>query len=650
MEPKERRQVGGHYTSESNILKVVHSLFLDELRAEFEGIQADRSTRRRGRLEEFHAKLCRLKFFDPACGCGNFLVITYRELRQLELEVLKKLFGKQTEFTLAEINKLSQVDVDQFYGIEIGEWPARIAEVALWLMDHQMNLKVSEAFGQLYQRLPLKKSPHIHCGNALRLDWKTILPPEQCSYVLGNPPFVGAMFMSPEQRSDMLSASRDLKGVGVLDYVGAWYFTASEYIRGTRISVGFVSTNSISQGEQVGILWQELFARKIKIHFAHRTFAWESEARGKAHVHVVIVGFGAFDTANKRIYDYESEKVTAVTAKNISPYLLEGSDVCVTNRSGPICNVPSMAWGSQPRDGGNFLMTTEEKTKLVSIEPDAARWIRPYTGAEEFLNGIERWCLWLVDLPPEELNRLSEIKRRIEGVRRMRLASKAEATRKKARTPTIFAQIAQPNTDYLLVPLVSSQRRPYIPIGFIPKQVIASNLCCVVPHATHYHFGILSSAIHMAWVRQLCGRLKSDYRYSKDIVYNNFPWPSPTPEQRERVEEKARAVLAARESHLPPRGLGTLADLYDPLSMPPALAKAHADLDRAVEKCYRSEPFDSDRQRVEYLFALYEKLTAPLLPVTPKTRGRRSQTAATVQRPSRQRTPPLPGQNQNATG
>src|ERR1035438_2033786 len=397
--------------------------------------------------------------------------------------------------------------------------------------------------------------------------------------------------------------------------------------RGTRISVGFVSTNSISQGEQVGILWQELFARKIKIHFAHRTFAWESEARGKAHVHVVIVGFGAFDTANKRIYDYESEKVTAVTAKNISPYLLEGSDVCVTNRSGPICNVPSMAWGSQPRDGGKFPSSAERKTKLVSIEPDAARWIRPYTGAEEFLNGIERWCLWLVDLPPEELNRLSEIKRRIEGVRRMRLASKAEATRKKARTPTIFAQIAQPNTDYLLVPLVSSQRRPYIPIGFIPKQVIASNLCCVVPHATHYHFGILSSAIHMAWVRQLCGRLKSDYRYSKDIVYNNFPWPSPTPEQRERVEEKARAVLAARESHLPPRGLGTLADLYDPLSMPPALAKAHADLDRAVEKCYRSEPFDSDRQRVEYLFALYEKITAPLLPVTPKTRGPRSPTA-----------------------
>jgi hypothetical protein len=321
MEPRERRQIGGHYTSEPNILKVVRSLFLDELRAEFEGIQADRSTRRRGRLEEFHAKLCRLRFFDPACGCGNFLVITYRELRQLELEVLKELFGQQTEFTLAEINRLSQVDVDQFYGIEIGEWPARIAEVALWLMDHQMNLKVSEAFGQLYQRLPLKKSPHIHCGNALRLDWKKVLPPEQCSYVLGNPPFIGAKFQNDEQRADMDAIAGDVENSGLLDYVTGWYFKAADYIQDTHIVVGFVSTNSISQGEQVGVLWNHLFQHfGLKIHFAHRTFPWASEARGKAHVHVVIIGFAAFDAANKRIYDYEGRAgspLPAASAHNV---------------------------------------------------------------------------------------------------------------------------------------------------------------------------------------------------------------------------------------------------------------------------------------------------------------------------------------------
>jgi hypothetical protein len=622
MDSKERRQIGAHYTAEKNILKLIRSLFLDDLRAEFETIKADRSTRRTARLQEFHEKLAKLRFLDPACGCGNFLVLTYRELRKLELEVLLELYGQQHEMSLDDVNRLSKLNVHKFYGIEVEEFPARIAEVALWLTDHQANVALSQAFAQLVLRLPLRASPHIHVGNALRMDWRKVISPSECSYILGNPPFVGAMFMTPLQRDDMLGSSHDLKGVGVLDYVGAWYFVASEYIKGTHIRVAFVSTNSISQGEQAGILWSELFARRIKIHFAHRTFPWESEARGKAHVHVVIVGFGAFDTDHKSIYDYDSdgENVTVVAVKNISPYLVEGADVCITNRSNPVCDVPKMAWGSQPRDGGNFLMTTDEKKALVQAEPNAARWIRPYTGAEEFINGIERWCLWLPNIAPDELNRLPEVKKRVEGVRKMRLASKAEATRKKALSPTLFAQIAQPSTDYLLVPLVSSQRRPYIPIGFAPKAVIASNLCCVVPGATLYHLGVLSSAMHMAWVRQLCGRLKSDFRYSKDIVYNNYPWPAAvTDKQRAAVEAAAQAVLDAR-AECP---TSTLADLYDPLTMPAPLLKAHQELDRAVDRCYRPDPFPNDRHRVEYLFALYEKITAPLMAAAKPSKKRR---------------------------
>jgi len=646
MDDRKRRQIGAHYTSERDILKVIRSLFLDELRAEFENRKADRSTGRRARLEEFHDKLCRLRFFDPACGCGNFLVISYRELRQLELETLREIFGRQTELTLAEINKLSQVDVDQFYGIEIGEWPARIAEVALWLMDHQMNLKVSEAFGQLYQRLPLKKSPHIHCGNALRLDWRTILPPEKCSYVLGNPPFVGKHYQNKEQKADMVHVFQDFKNIGDIDYVVSWFYRAAGYIQGTRIEVGFVSTNSITQGEQAPLVWGLLFDRfKMKIHFAHRTFAWESEARGKAHVHVVIIGFGAFDVESKRIFDYETDPVTVIAANNISPYLTPGSDVFVTKRSKPLCNVPEMLCGNKPTDDGNFIMNDAEKAELLKTEPGASKFLRRFTGSEEFINGNMRWCLWLVDANPAELRELPKVMERVQRVKDFREKSTADPTRKSAKTPTLFFYISQPGEKFIAIPEVSSETRRYIPIGFLSSQIIVSNKIYLVPSSSIYHFGVLSSAMHMAWMRQVTGRMKSDYSYSAKIVYNNFPWPSPTDEQRERVEEKARAVLAAREPHLPPRGMGTLADLYDPLTMPPELLRAHAELDHAVEKCYRSEPFHSDRERVEFLFSLYEKLTAPLLPVTPKTRGRRSQTAATTPRPRRQRTPALPGQN-----
>ena len=640
MEKKERRQIGGHYTNERNILKVVRALFLDDLRAEFELIKADRSTRRTARLEEFHEKICRLRFLDPACGCGNFLVITYRELRALELEVLQELFsaglgaerGTQRELTLDEINRLSRVDVDQFYGIEISEWPARIAEVAMWLMDHQMNLKVSEAFGQLYQRLPLKKSPTIVCGNALRLDWAQILPPDQCTYVLGNPPFVGKQFATAEQKADMDIVCGKVKGAGVLDYVAAWYFKAGAYIQRTNMVVGFVSTNSISQGEQVGILWNELFTRyHLKIHFAHRTFPWESEARGKAHVHVVIIGFGACDTATKRIYDYEGveEKVTVSKARNISPYLVEGSDIVVLSRSKPVCDAPEMAFGSMPNDGGHLILSADEKTELLKKEPGTNRFLRPILGSQEFINGISKWCLWLKDVSPGDFRSLPEIMKRVEGVRKHRETSTRETTRELAKTPTIFGEIRQPSSRYLGIPKTSSERRAYIPMAFIESQVIANTELFTIATATLYHLGVLSSAMLMAWVRQICGRLKSDYRFSNGLVYNNYPWPATASDkQRAAVEAAAQAVLDAREQFLPPKDTATLADLYDPLAMPPTLVKAHTALDRAVDLCYRPAPFTSERQRVEFLFALYEKLTAPLIPSATKTRKRSKTPAA----------------------
>ena len=620
MEPKERRQIGGHYTSERDILKVIRSLFLDDLRAEF-----GRAKNSKAELKRFHEKLAGLRFLDPACGCGNFLVITYRELRALEIEILKGLYPEtQRELDAQpklDIQQFSLVDVDAFYGIEISEWPVRIAEVAMWLRVHQMNIRLSEAFGQYFVRLPLKKSPTIVCGNALRLDWKTILPPGQCSYVLGNPPFVGHHYQSKEQKVDQGSVLANIQASGVLDYVSNWYVKAAEYIQGTHTVVAFVSTNSITQGEQVGILWTELFGRfKIKLHFGHRTFPWASEARGKAHVHVVVIGFGASDAPNKRLYDYDEDgkPLGVFIAKNISPYLIDGQDRVVTNRAKPLAQVPPMIWGNKPTDGGHFLLTPTEKLDLLRKEPGASRFLRRYLGAEELLHDLERWCLWLAEIRPEDLSALPEIKKRVEAVKQFRLESKAPSTRKYAKYPTLFRQIAQPDKDYLAVPEVSSEKRAYIPIGFVSKKVICSNRLQVIPGADVYHFGILSSGMHMAWMRQVCGRLESRYLYSNTIVYNNYPWPeAPSDKQRTAVKAAAQAVLDARKKFPD----ATLADLYDPLVMPPALVKAHSELDRAVDLCYRPQPFQNDRQRVEHLFALYEKLSVPL--IAPAKKGRR---------------------------
>ncbi|HEV2971694.1 MAG TPA: DNA methyltransferase [Pirellulales bacterium] len=615
MEPRERRQIGGHYTSERDILKVIRALFLDDLRAEFQRIKGNKN-----QLKQFQQKLASLRFLDPACGCGNFLVVTYRELRLLEIEVLKGLnTNGQQHF---DIHTLSKIDVDAFFGIEISEWPARIAEVAMWLMDHQMNVRLSEEFGQYFVRLPLSKSPTIVNGNALRLDWRQILPPEECGFVLGNPPFVGKHLMTGEQRRDMELVWDAETGVGVLDYVTGWYRKAAEYIQQTRIQVGFVSTNSISQGEQVGTLWKPLFQRfGLKILFAHRTFKWESEARGQAHVHVVIIGFGAFEMTGKRIYDYQSEdKVTVSNAQNISPYLIEGPDVAVVSRNQPICDVPACEYGNKPTDGGNLIVEEADRREFIAANPGAKKYLRPLLCAEEYLYSIPRWCLWLVNASSADIRNIPGIKKRVQSVRSFRLASKKEPTRRMADHPALFAEIRQPTKRFIVVPQHTSETRRYIPFGYFEPKYVVHNSCSAIPDATLYHFGVLSSAMHMAWVRHVCGRIKSDFRYSTGLVYNNYPWPeAPTAAKRAAAEVKAQSVLDSRGEHLA-KG-ATLADLYDPLAMPRDLAKAHAALDRAVDRCYRKQPFTSDRQRVEFLFALYEKLTTPLIPLSRRKRG-----------------------------
>ena len=629
-----RRNLGAHYTSEENILKLIKPLFLDDLWAEFNA-----SKRSANKLFELHKKISRLKFFDPACGCGNFLVIAYRELRRLELEILRA--ARESGQRHLDIFQLVQVDVDQFYGIEIEEFPAQIAQVALWLTDHQMNMLISEEFGQYFRRLPLIHSASVHCGNALRMDWNTVISAEEVDYILGNPPFVGKQYRTAEQQTDMEQVFAGVKGSGVLDYVTAWYLKAVRYIRGDekiaalldnlpgtpkppreRIKVAFVSTNSITQGEQVGVLWPALLRLGIKIHFAHRTFRWSNEARGAAAVHCVIIGFALYDTDKKMIYDYDTPSGAphSLAARNVNPYLVDAADIAMESRNTPICQVSPMYKGNEPTDGGNLLLTPDEKAVLLSREPGAAKWIRPLLGADEFINNRERWCLWLVGIEPGELRLLPEVKKRVEAVRRMRLASKKAATRTRAQTPYLFGENRQPaRGHYLLVPSVSSERRLYIPIGFLTYETISTNLNLMVPDASLYEFGVTSSVMHMAWVRAVAGRLKSDYRYSNQIVYNNFPWPSaPSDRQQEAIELAAQAVLDARAAH--PES--SLADLYDPVAMPPDLRKAHQALDRAVDAAYGKKGFASDAERVAFLFELYQQYTS-MLPAEKSRKKRR---------------------------
>ncbi|MCW7475546.1 class I SAM-dependent DNA methyltransferase [Leptospira levettii] len=612
MNKTERRELGAHYTSEKNILKTIHGLFLDELVEEFGSLKSKKSIKG---LEDLLSRIRKIKILDPACGCGNFLILSYRELRRLEIQVFKEKLKLQTSQGVEQelsVEWLDGLDVDCLYGIEYEEFPAQIAKTAIWIMDHLMNVEMGKEFGKYYVRLPLKKAPTIVIGNALQLKWEDLVKPEELSYILGNPPFVGKRFQNENQKKDLSFVFKGQKSASILDYVCGWYIKAAEFIQNTKIKVAFVSTNSITQGEQVGLLWNDLFAKyKIKIHFAHRTFVWTNEAKGKAAVHVVIVGFANYDIGRKKIFEYLDLKgePNLKFAKNINPYLVDSNDNFIQSRSKPICNVPEISYGSMPNDDGNLLLSDEERESLIKNYPDVNKFIRPFLGSYEFINNERRWCLWLESASPSEINKVNPLIERINRVKVYRLKSSREATRKLAESPSLFGEIRQPKFNYLLIPGVSSENREYIPIGYIDADTIASDLARTVPNANLFHFGVLTSLMHMTWVRYVCGRLKSDYRYSGSIVYNNFPWPeNPSDKQKEEIEKLAQSVLDAR-AQFPE---SSLADLYDPLTMPKVIRDAHNKLDKSVDKVYRSKPFQSESERVEFLFELYEKYTNTL--------------------------------------
>lgn len=532
MNPTERRNLGAHYTSETNILKLIKPLFLDDLWKEFENIKDNKN-----KLGEFHKKISTYHFLDPACGCGNFLIITYRELRLLELEVLRVL--NKSGQRVIDVSSIILIDVDQFYGIEYEEFPARIAEVAMWLIDHQMNMLVSNEFGQYFVRLPLKKAAQIRHADALETDWESVVTKNDLSFIIGNPPFIGSKIMKQSQRDQIVKEFDNADGSGVLDYVTGWYIKAAKFIQGTKIKVAFVSTNSIVQGEQTSILWEPMISKyNVKIHFAHRTFKWSSEAKGNAAVYCVIIGFANFDTVNKSIFEYEDIKREAheIKVKNINPYLVDAKDIVIKKRTTPLCNIPKMSFGNMPLDGGNLILSAEEKIEFLKVEPSAEKYILPLVSAHEFLNGKKRWCLWLVNAEPSEIKHLPEVIKRVEAVRKFRIDSVAPSTQKFADLPTLFRDRNRHDT-FIVVPRVSSENRPYIPFGFFDKNSIVSDTCMSIPNGNKYHFGVLMSKMHMAWVKYICGRLKSDFRYSKDIVYNNYPWPEYPNEKQSGVIE-----------------------------------------------------------------------------------------------------------------
>jgi hypothetical protein len=654
-------------------------------------------------LAAFYDKLPTLTFFDPACGCGNFLVIAFRELRKLEMDTIDRMndarLTKADKGGLLDVSTLCRVRVSQFYGIEIDESAAHIARVAMWITDHQLNLEAADRFGTTRPSVPLIDSATIVCGNALRLKWQDILPPAQCSYVLGNPPFIGKQYQTAEQKNDMERIFGKLKGAGVLDYVTCWYAKAAEYIRTvvvgaglardpstdagqadvisraglapTEISCAFVSTNSITQGEQVAVLWSYLFSQGVHIRFAHRTFQWSNEGKGIAAVHCVIVGFGLNEPKVRTIFDYGDDiqgEPTTLMARNINPYLVDAPQVVLQKRRAPICAVPEMCFGNMPNDGGNLLMNDAEKEALLQAEPQAEKWLRPFMMGDEFINNISRWCLWLKGISPAELRTMPLVLKRVEAVKAMRLASTRPTTQELASTPTLFGEIRQPTSPrYLAIPCVSSERRRFIPIGYLNADVVCGNKIFFVSDADLYTFGLLNSTMHNAWMRTTCGRLKSDYNYSNTIVYNNFPFPTtpsspalppvgegsnapfsvgsenPSPTgrgagvresgMRKNIEAAAQAILDARALYPD----ASLADLYDPTAMPPELTKAHAALDKAVDAAYQykvSPEFNrrggkDDAARVAFLFERYQQLTS-LLPALTAKKSRKS---TTVKRP-----------------
>ncbi len=615
MEPAERRAQGAHYTTEKNILKVIEPLFLDDLRAEFRQLKA-RRRERRPNLLRFQQKLAGLAFLDPACGCGNFLIIAYRELRLLEIDVLKEVYDAEQFDALADT--LSLIDVDRFHGIEIGEFPARIAEAALWMMDHIMNVRLGLEFGRTYARIPLKRSPRILHADALETDWAALLPPEKCSCLLGNPPFGGFVMRDERKQARTRAVMAELGAAGSrLDYVAAWFLKAGSYFKGKRARIGLVATNSITQGEQVAQLWPSLFEKYgLEIAFAHRTFPWGSDARGMAHVHVVIIGLADRESApsRRRLFTYSGSTKGSgeIEVDRIGPYLTDTSHLkdphmVIQRRRRSISGFPKTGVGSKPVDGGHYIFDRRQREEFLEREPAAASLIRPFIGGREHINNTERWILVVSGVSPSALKSMPNVMSRIRAVRNFRENEAGKLGKSLADRPMEFHVTVIPDTEFLVLPEVSSERREYVPIGYLEPPTIPSNQLLVIENATLPLFGLLTSAMHMAWLRHVGGRLKSDYRYSSGLVYNTFPAP-PGDTDRAALASLAQAVLDARAAHPG----ATLADLYDPDTMPPGLRRAHADLDRAVDRLYRRARFASERERVEHLFALYEKTRAPL--------------------------------------
>ncbi|WP_394963606.1 DNA methyltransferase [Candidatus Allofournierella excrementigallinarum] len=602
LNPDTRRAGGMHYTSIENIHKVIDPLFLDELRGEFEAIReiaVDKT--RTAKLRAFQQKLADLTFLDPACGSGNFLTETYLSLRRLENQVIGALhYGQIT----LDVNDPIQVSIGQFYGIEINDFAVTVAKTALWIAESQMMKETEDVVHMSLDFLPLKSYANIVEGNALGMDWETVVPKQKLDYIMGNPPFVGARMMSAAQKEDLNAVFPGWKNAGNLDYVSCWHKKAADLMAATPIRAALVSTNSVTQGEAVANLWKPLFEAGVHIDFAHRTFRWDSEAKSKAHVHCVIVGFStAPNPAPRRIYTAGRPQIV----HNINGYLVDAENVFVESRSVPLCDVPEIGIGNKPIDGGNYLFTPEEMEAFAQKEPASRPWFRPWYGSQEFINRCPRYCLWLGDCPPNELRKMPECLKRVEAVRQFRLASKSAGTVKLAERPTRFHVENMPQGNYIVIPEVSSERRKYVPMGFMTPDVLCSNLVKIIPDASLYHLGVLTSNVHMAWMRAVCGRLKSDYRYSKDIVYNNFPWPNPTEEQKAKIEQTAQAILDARA--LFPDC--SLADLYDEVTMPPALRKAHQENDKAVMRAYGfNVKTTTEATCVARLMELYQRLSS----------------------------------------
>ena len=602
LNPETRRSGGMHYTSIENIHKVIDPLFLNELRHELDEILEEKVERQRQRkLDAYQDRLASLTFLDPACGSGNFLTETYLSLRRLENEAIRERYHGQAFIGFEEVNPI-KVSILQFYGIEINDFAVTVATTALWISEAQMLLETEKIIRRDIDFLPLKSYTNIREGNALRIDWNDVVPASGLDYIMGNPPFVGKSFQTEDQKKDMSHVFDGVKSYGNLDFVASWYKKSADFMEGTGCKAALVSTNSVCQGIAVPPLWNHLFKRGIIINFAYQSFVWKNETNDGAAVHCVIIGFSYNDTTNKYIYN---EGRGPLLVSNINSYLLDAPSVIIDDRHEPICDVPKSAVGSFPTDGGNLVLQDDEIEDFILHEPSAEKYIRLFIGPLEFINSKKRYCLWLKECPPNELRSMPMVMERIAAVREFRLASKKQQTQRRADIPHLFAEIRQPDTNYILFPRTSSERRRYLPIGFLPSNVIAGDTI-ILPDATLYHFGILTSNVHNAWMRVVCGRMKSDYRYSSTLVYNNFPWPTPTDEQKAKIEETAQQILDARALYPD----SSLADLYDELTMPVELRRAHQQNDRAVMQAYGFNVKNmTESQCVAELFKLYQELT-----------------------------------------